>query len=394
MRCVRLGAAIAVIGVAAACSEPPVEPSMPLAAALAKGGAAACPTPADVVVTDEVGLLAALSAASPGDVIGLDGLIELTTTLILTTDDLTLTCATAGSGLAAQSGPVVADLIYATAKGVTVERLVLDGSEASDGVVSADNNGATSFAEDFRLTNNTVICGPFFCALFAGVKGAIIADNYFETAGSATGVHIQGHGSPLTTRPSDGTRVERNTIVATGPRPFASPWLGGIRARDGANLVISRNVVVGPWRHSLSPAELATSVVEKNQLEGAREFGIRLSANFDPASAISMRDNTFRNNRVTAAGTAGIFATRACGNVFFGNNLQGNAGNMGLIFDISSGANTLVGNQNVVVDNGAFDCNGDLVNDPNIITGRGAVLHGVNLGDIVSDAATGSNRLR
>ena len=63
---------------------------------------------------------------------------------------------------------------------------------------------------------------------------------------------------------------------------------------------------------------------------------------------------------------------------------------MGAIFDAETGANTLVGNQNVVIDNGDFDCNGDGVADPNIITGRGAVLNGVNLGDIVSDAAVTS----
>ena len=47
---------------------------------------------------------------------------------------------------------------------------------------------------------------------------------------------------------------------------------------------------------------------------------------------------------------------------------------------------TFVGNQTIVVDDGAFDCNGDGVADPNIITGGGAVRHGVTLGDVVSGA--------
>ncbi len=64
------------------------------------------------------------------------------------------------------------------------------------------------------------------------------------------------------------------------------------------------------------------------------------------------------------------------------------------IFTSTTGANTLVGNQTVVVDNGAFDCDGDGVNDANIITGLGAVLNGVNLGQIVSDPVVSSNRLR
>ncbi len=58
----------------AACSERPTELGAALSSPVfTKGGAAACPTPADVVVSDEASLLAALSSASPGDVIGLDG---------------------------------------------------------------------------------------------------------------------------------------------------------------------------------------------------------------------------------------------------------------------------------------------------------------------------------
>ncbi len=50
----------------------------------------------------------------------------------------------------------------------------------------------------------------------------------------------------------------------------------------------------------------------------------------------------------------------------------------------------MVDNKGVVVDNGNFDCDGDGVPDPNIITGHGAVLHGVNLGEITSDAVVSS----
>jgi len=32
-----------------------------------------------------------------------------------------------------------------------------------------------------------------------------------------------------------------------------------------------------------------------------------------------------------------------------------------------------------VIDDGAWDCDGDGVNDPNIITGKGKVLHGASL---------------
>jgi hypothetical protein len=59
-----------------------------------------------------------------------------------------------------------------------------------------------------------------------------------------------------------------------------------------------------------------------------------------------------------------------------------------VIFTELTGANTLVGNQNVVIDNGNYDCDGDGPIDPNIISGSGAVDNGVNLGDKVSEAAS------
>jgi hypothetical protein len=385
----RVGAAAGALVLAAACSEPSAGPLEGRAnaprPAFAVGGPASCPTPATVVVTDEAGLLAALSAASPGDVIGLNGFFGLTAALNLTRTNLTLTCATPGSGLFVKPGAVMDFLVRAWASGVTVDRLVLDGSAAGRGPYVAVNDGTTGFADGARLTSNRVACGPDECAFLVGTKGAIVADNYFESAGSVTGVHLQGNGTPPSTRPIDGSRVERNTIVATAPS--TSPGFGGIRPRDGRNVVVSNNVVIGPWANSVSPIELRQSVFEGNRLEGAAVYGVRFSAG---AGSTGMSDNVLRNNRITAAGSAGVFAFRACGNVFVGNNLQGNADNIGLIFAVTTGANTLVGNQNVVVDVGSFDCNGDGVADPNIITGRGAV----NLGGTISDAVVTANGLR
>ena len=83
-------------------------------------------------------------------------------------------------------------------------------------------------------------------------------------------------------------------------------------------------------------------------------------------------------------------AEYACGNVLFGNNLQGNSGNIGALFERPTGNNTLVGDRTVVYDNGEVDCYGDGLLDPNIITGHGAVLHGVSLGGTVSGAAVRS----
>src|SRR2546428_11563619 len=63
------------------------------------GGAAACPTPATVVVTDEAGLNAALAAATPGEVIGLGASFGVSADVVVNASNITLTCATAGAGL-------------------------------------------------------------------------------------------------------------------------------------------------------------------------------------------------------------------------------------------------------------------------------------------------------
>jgi len=97
----------------------------------------------------------------------------------------------------------------------------------------------------------------------------------------------------------------------------------------------------------------------------------------------------FRNNRATDAGEAAVYAGSLCNNVFIGNNFNGNYNDWGILFDWETGANTLVGNQDVVIENSPWaDCDGDGVPDPNIITGRGAVLHDVVLGKKVSEAAS------
>ena len=58
-----------------------------------------CPTPADFVATDEASLRAGIAAASPGDVIGLDGFFGIARDIYIRVPDLTITCATPGSGL-------------------------------------------------------------------------------------------------------------------------------------------------------------------------------------------------------------------------------------------------------------------------------------------------------
>lgn len=363
---------------AAACADPshPAAPAFSLSGA---SEAATCPTLANVVVHDEAGLLAALGAASSGEVIGLDGFFGINADVNIATPGVTLTCATPGSGLFAVSGSGVQDVVIASAKNVVVDRLALDGSQAGDSPLAAFNDLTTFFAESIRFTNNTVMCTPGGeCVDIAGGLGPVVNDNRFQAADAFAGIHEQPDAAPI-----DGARIERNTVVAT--TPSCCPNQGGIRAFGATNVVIADNTVLGPWANSLSVQALTMSVVERNHANGAAIYGIRFSGNPNFPTLL-MLNNAFRSNIVAGAASGGVFARLACANVFVGNNLQRNGGNVGLVFDATTGANTLVGNGTIVIDNGAFDCDGDGVNDPNIVTGAGAVRHGVNVGEVVSGA--------
>lgn len=361
------GLSFVLLTLAASCTEPgspaATAGARPFGLSFAAGGAAACPTSADATVSDEAGLAAALANASPGDVIALGAFFPVTADVVIAVENVTLTCATPGAGILATPGAGIVELVNVAANGVIVDRLLIDAS-ATD----ADPYFALGVT-GVRVTNNTVKCSSASCAFLPNVSGAVIADNRFESAGSFTGVHMQGG--------IDGSRVEGNTLVTTalaGPAIF-----GALRVRDGADVVISDNTVSGPWPNSLALADLANSRIEHNRLEGAELYGIQARAGMSLV-AVSMTDNVFRNNQISGAGSAGIFLTSACRNELFGNNLQGNADDLGAVFDVPTGANVMVGNKNVVIDNGDFDCDGDGVADPNTITGPGRVKRGVAFG--------------
>jgi Right handed beta helix region len=380
MGIVRLQAALAAIGLVAACREPTTVPVKP---SFADGAPTTCPLAANFVVTDETSLRGALSAASPGNVIALNGFFAVTADVAIATPSVTLTCATPGSGIFAPPTFSGLWLLQVLAAGVTVDRLVLDGGRAPEGPYVAGTDGTLGFfADTARLTNNSVTCGSpnGECAFFVGTRLAVVADNSFASAGSGTGVHMQSG--------IDDSRIERNTIVTTAPS--GGEFLGGIRVRDGNNVVVMDNVVRGPWGNAIAPTNLTRSQFQNNRMAGPSAYGVRFGA------ALST-GNEFRNNQVTSVGTAGIFVQAACSNSFLGNTLEGNGRAPSAIFTSTTGANVLVliGAKNLVIDNGgSFDCNGDGVGDPNIIAGPGRVVHGVSVGSSADAGAASSGRLR
>jgi hypothetical protein len=188
----------------------------------------------------------------------------------------------------------------------------------------------------------------------------------------------------------DGSEVLRNTVVATAPSTVFG--FGGLRIRDGSNVVVADNIVKGPWSNSIAAANLFGSSVKNNRFEGAVVNGIRFSA-----GPPLMASNSFQNNQITGAGDAGIFVQWACSNTFLGNSIEGNGRTPSAIFAATTGANVLVliGAKNFVIDNGGgFDCNGDGVGDPNIIAGPGRVVRSASITSPAGAEGASTSRLR
>jgi hypothetical protein len=403
-------AVLVVLAFTAACSERPSEPQALTTPALAigasgvgSGGNAVCPIPADIVVTNEAGLLAALSAANPGDVIGLDGLIEVAVEVNVSTENVTLTCATPGSGLVAGPGigwplltvgPPAAGPPPAGSDGITIDHLVLDATNIDP---PWGRQVVIRSSRDMRFSNNVVICGPARgpCVKFSHTPGALITGNTVAVAATDPVVKIGGHTRGIQVQGvRDGVRVERNRVFLTSPRAvFGIRIAGGPSYPETERVTVAHNVVEGNFSVFLSlVGGFQKSTFADNHLNGPRcpdshsgfgapcDHGVLVQGVFGPFNG-----NVIRNNVVRGPFLTGVaLVSGACGNTLVGNNLQLSGDAVGVVFDPQAGANTLVGNKNVVVDNGDFDCDGDAVADPNIITGSGAVLNGVNLGEIVS----------
>jgi hypothetical protein len=334
-----------------------------------------CPATATFTVSDEPSLQFAMSRAASGAVIAVRGMIGITADLLDTFPNVRLTCATPGSGFVAIPGnPDFLFLVQALAPGDAVDNLVLDASGLPEGPYFGS-------AANLRFVSNIVTCpANGECPFFDAAPGAIVTDNLFTADGSGTGIHLQNG--------ADGSRIERNTIIATAPS--LDPRFGGIRARDGSGVVIAHNLVMGPWLNSVSLTFLTDSRIENNDLRGAPLNGIMLGLSGSFRRVGVMR-NAFRTNRVSGVGSLALRVAQACTNVFVGNNLEGITDRPAVVFDTTSGANAFVGNATSTLNLGSQDCDGDGIPDPNILTGTTAAI-GTVLGMVVSDVMRG--RLR
>ena len=389
MRVVPLaGALIGALATMIACENPapPTGPNATIASDRAGGGCAKRP---DFVVTDETSLVNALNAAKPGAVIAVSGFFGISTDVLILTDGITITCATPGSGLYALPGGGVYDIIEALANKTTADHLVLDATQALDGAFVAYVDNVTYFGNNARFTNNTVTCAPTFgCIDDLGGAEMVMSDNHFQADQPLVGIEIQSNVDVNNNEIFPvGVRVERNTLVATSAGPGAN--FGAIRPYAATKAVIANNEISGPWDHGISFKRGGSSKITGNQIRGVLQYGIRMATNGEV-----QRNDRFLANRIKGSGVAGIFVSYACGNLFANNDLRGNAGNIGIFFDVTSGANTVRGDDAtgfLITDNGAFDCDGDGVNDPNIIKADDAVVHG---GVVVAMIASPSAAVR
>jgi hypothetical protein len=463
---------------------------------------ATCPASPDFVVSTETDLRNAVLTAPPGSTIAINGMIALSTGIILIDrSDLHLTCAAQGAGLEVQPNSPTQRLIRIQAPRVSVTGLRLDGhlitlvnsstvvvqsvGQVAEDVTLADNditcgtrpcvvlNGTPramiarnrmvpaagsgpptytfyaqsqpqyqpTVAEDVTLADNDMTCGADACAYLTGTPGAMIVRNQMAPAvgvatlhitvvqsvvGGATaedvtfadnimtcgsgscvffsgtprawitgnrltaaaavsGIHVQGSAAAEMAGATDGTRVEQNTVTATAPS--TNGLFGGIRVRDGSGIVVTDNLVTGPWQNSVIITAVLGGEVARNELRGASQYGILFGSNNIPAVRPLVDGVAVRNNRVTGAGGgAGVQFT--CRSVFVGNSLNGNV--RGVEFFPESGANTLVGNGTIVFDNGAMDCDSDGQLDPNMISGAKRVQKGPPIGPVIGRAVSGA----
>ncbi|HYR06822.1 MAG TPA: right-handed parallel beta-helix repeat-containing protein, partial [Longimicrobium sp.] len=140
---------------------------------------------------------------------------------------------------------------------------------------------------------------------------------------------------------------------------------GGIRVREGHNVTITHNQILGSWSNGVVLTNVYDSRVEHNRIDGVLRDGIDLA--LIVASRVSISGVSFKGNQISNSGRAGISARGACWNTFEGNNVGDNP--VGARFEPTTGDNVYRGNHETVQDGGSFDCDLDGTIDPNRISG-------------------------
>lgn len=309
---------VAISAVFTTCADAPVAPEpeenqvpAPLGESAGSRGRDGCPIAADFVVGDEVELTAALAAAAPGDVIGLDGFFEVTEYVLISTDGITLTCASPGSGL--YGGPFprpefgfdnwylldVFDPSDNIVNNVIVDQLRLDGSAARAPYSPFGAIGA-------RLSNSHVVCGTWNCVFVHESTDTEIVDNVFVASDPniVSGVHFQFENLGYIPDGLDITaHVSGNTITTTVPNTLT--FVGAIRFFSTTGRIL-KNEIRGPWQNGVAISRADGIVVKYNEIDGATLNGIRLAR---------ATNGTIKGNEVKNSGEVGIRA------YFFGDDL-------------------------------------------------------------------------
>lgn len=351
---------LALLALLAACDQPVTPTARGAGPSLASATACAA-SPTHVVRTDPE-LRAALASAGAGDVIAISGNVALDSVVTVDTEGVTLTCAEPGAGLSLAPGNDFG-LLDLWVGHVTISGLVLDAEYGFAPVtaITVDEAGLPHI----RLTGNRIGCGYTFCIFAVSVPYLQVTDNHFEGDETQFGVQIQGApipqpggGYPL----MDGIVVSRNVIE--NEEGYLGQY-GGVRLRDGINATITHNHILGSWSNGVVLTNVYDSRVEHNRIDGMLRDGIEfllITSRRITASGVSIKAN-----QISSSARAGITVRGACWNTFAGNNLGNNP--VGARFESSTGDNVYRGNNELVQDAGAFDCDLDGDVDPNHISG-------------------------
>jgi hypothetical protein len=310
-------------------------------------------------------LRSALARAKPGNVIAIKGMIQITRDLQISTPGIVLTCDKAGSGLQAAGtnpGDFVQTLLLVTASGVQVNHLVVDSRAAHAALVALGSDGLPA-VQDVVFEDNSIQCATDeLCVEFLGnVEGGRISRNEITGEGTNVAIRLFARITFEGTSLVRGTRVEDN--VLTAPTNVASA-LWGLEMAFADRIVVTGNTIHGPWRIGMHAVNLSNSTIRNNVIDGPRQFGILVPRSFTPDEGLN--GSSVALNRIRGTGEAAISLNVGCGNDWYLNDISGNGSGMFLLAPTGNNRVTTT-EPNLINDAGAYDCDGDGVNDPNTI---------------------------